>query len=582
MAEWAWTYHDYNPKQEKLREALSTLGKLRPGADPARGRAMIATSPLSNLAAVLFGLALTLSCRAEVSADDRAARESDAPEAAAALPADARAVTQHVISSPTGDLRYEATAAALTLKDGKGRPSSRIFYIAYVREGSEPRPLTFVFNGGPGAASAYLHLGAMGPRRVVLEENGAVPPPPVRLTDNAQSWLTFTDLVFVDPPGTGYSRLLDEKGTGENKVKKQSGGKTPAWGIEEDAEILGAFIRRYLTQEQRWASPVFLAGESYGGFRVSLLSERLFADEGIAPSGLVLISPVLDFALLRGGDQVLLRWCALLPTYAAVASHHGLGVELELDTNDPRNALREIEEYAVGDLLMAISSGMPQDAERRREMLERLAAYTGLPGPEIRRHRARIPASRFAKVLLADSERLVSLYDGSLTEIDPQPAAARIGRDLYLERLGTALTAGFHVHVRETLEFESDLPYRLLNVQVSEAWNWDSGIRGSQGFAEVRGDLRRALSLNPAMQVLVLHGVHDLVTPYFASALSLSQMELDSQLKPNLRLVLYPGGHMFYTRRESRERLREDAARFYREASDTSDVSPTAPASGRK
>jgi carboxypeptidase C (cathepsin A) len=216
---------------------------------------MIAASPPLNLAAVLLGSALTLSCHAEVSEDGCAACAGDTPEAAAALPADARAVTQHVLPSPTGDLRYEATAAALTLKDGKGRPSSRLFYIAYVREGNELRPLTFVFNGGPGAASAYLHLGAMGPRRVVLEEDGSVPPPPVRLTDNAQTWFPFTDLVFVDPPGTGYSRLLGDYSTGEKEAKKVHDGKIPAWGIEEDVEVLGAFIRRYLTQERGGLPP---------------------------------------------------------------------------------------------------------------------------------------------------------------------------------------------------------------------------------------------------------------------------------------------------------------------------------------
>jgi len=504
-----------------------------------------------------------------------------APETGAALPPDTRAVTRHALALDGGELPYRATAAALTLKDDLGRPRSRIFYIAYEREArSAPagpsgradatRPLTFVFNGGPGAASAYLHLGALGPKRIAFEADGAVPPPPVRLMDNAETWLPFTDLVFVDPPDTGYSRMLGDnrtaaantgKGTEEGEA---AGAKGSPFGIEEDAEILADFIRRYLTAEGRWGSPVFLAGESYGGFRVALLGERLHAEVGVAPSGLVLISPVLDFALIRGGEQVLLRWCALLPSYAAVAAYHGLGAPLELDDADPRAGLRAVEDYALQGLLTGLAAA-GSDAADRQDLYQRLAGYTGLTVAELRRHRARVPASRFAKALLADQRRLVSLYDGALTAIDPDPTAPWVYEDLFLERLGSALTAGFQVHVRDNLRLETDLPYRLLNDRVSKAWNWDSGVAGDQGFADVTGDLRRSLSLNPAMGILVVHGVHDLVTPYFASAVSLRQLGLDPALNANLRLAVYAGGHMFYGRQTSRERLRLDAMTFYRD-----------------
>lgn len=516
------------------------------------------------------------------SAESAEKAAAPAPETGAALPPDTRAVTRHALALDGGEIPYLATAAALTLKDDLGRPRSRIFYIAYEREGrSAPaeqdgradatRPLTFVFNGGPGAASAYLHLGAMGPKRIVFEADGAVPPPPVRLTDNTETWLPFTDLVFVDPPDTGYSRMLGENQaaaakTGAGKGEGEAAGaKGSPFGIEEDAEILADFIRRYLTEEGRWGSPVFLAGESYGGFRVALLGERLHDQVGVAPSGLVLISPVLDFALIRGGEQVLLRWCALLPSYAAVAAYHGLGTRLALDDTDPRAGLRAVEDYALHGMLTGLAGSGPDGAADQKALYERLAGYTGLAVTELRRHRARIPASRFAKALLAEQRRLVSLYDGALTAIDPDPAAPWIYSDLFLERLGSALTAGLQVHVRENLRLETDLPYRLLNDQVSKAWNWDSGVAGEQGFADVTGDLRRALSLNPAMGVLVVHGVHDLVTPYFASAISLRQLGLDPALDANLRLAVYAGGHMFYGRQTSRERLRLDAMDFYRE-----------------
>jgi carboxypeptidase C (cathepsin A) len=520
---------------------------------------------LDILRALALFVSLALGFSPSVVAGESAAAQAAARESEGALPADAHAFSEQVLQLPGGGVAYQATAAALTLKDDDGRPTSRIFYVAYRQEGEEVRPLTFVFNGGPGAASAYLHLGAIGPRRVVLGDDGSVPPPPVRLADNPQSWLPFTDLVFVDPPGTGFSRSLPQSKEDQQAAGEEDAEQAAPWGIEEDAKVLGDFIRRYLTAEERWSAPVFLAGESYGGFRAALLAERLYADEGIATSGLVLISPVLDFALIRGGDQALLRWSALLPTYAAVASHHGLGPALDLSAADPRAALEAVERYALDDLLAGLSRGLPSEAQQAEGLLQRLADYTGLPMEELRRHRGRVPASRFAKVLLAGKERLVSLYDGSLIQIDDRPATSHAGRDIYLDRLGTTLTAGFHVHLRETLGFQTDLPYRLLNREVSREWNWDSGIRGSQGFASALGDLRRALSLNPAMGVLILHGVHDLVTPYFASAIGLGHMRLDPAIESNARLIVYPGGHMFYARRDSRERLLKDAVDFYRE-----------------
>ena len=225
----------------------------------------------------------------------------------------------------------------------------QIFYVAYLAEQKEkhPRPLTFVFNGGPGAASAYLHLGGLGPRRVAFNADGTVAPMPAKILDNPKSWLAFTDLVFVDPVGTGYSRVI-KHGSSDKKTNKKipetaSAGKSSsqadAWGVVEDTESLARFIRSYLTAENRWLSPIYLTGESYGGFRVARLSKRLQTSFGIAPSGLLLVSPVLDFGFLRGDKRSLWPWVVLLPSYAAVAAIHGRSTEITYNRNEARTSL---------------------------------------------------------------------------------------------------------------------------------------------------------------------------------------------------------------------------------------------------
>lgn len=504
---------------------------------------------------ILFLLALC-ALTPTATANEAAGAGCAEPAAHKALPADARAETAHRLPLPEGPLHYRTTAAATTLEDDAGCPKAQVFFIAYRLDADTAdaaRPITFVFNGGPGAASAYLHLGALGPRRLVLAADGGVPPPPATLANNAESWLPFTDLVFVDPPGTGYSRSLHAGDDGDG----------PPWGVDEDIRLLAQFIADHLTRSERWSSPVFLAGESYGGFRMPLLAERLARQEGVAVSGLVLISPVLDFSMILGGDDALLRWAGLLPSYAAVATHHGRGAGLALDDSDPRRALDGVEDFALDTLLSGLARGDAAPADEWRALLQRLADYTGLPLEELGRRQGRIEAGRFAKRLLADRGLILSAYDGRLTAVDPDPASARADAGLYLDRIGSAFTAALHTEMRDTLAFETELPYRTLNREVAKEWNWASGIDGPQGFASALDALRRAFSLNPEMRVLVTHGVHDLVTPYFASAISLTQMALHPSLQDQLHLAVYPGGHMFYSRGLSRRRLQADARNLY-------------------
>jgi len=481
-----------------------------------------------------------------------------------------RSVTRHSLKLDSGEMAYTATAASVTVKDKQAGPIGRIFYIAYTARAADnaSRPLTFVFNGGPGAASAYLHLGAMGPRRVLFNPDGTVPPTPARMADNAKSWLAFTDLVFVDPIGTGYSRAIPSdsgQAPATDAARKSmppdnSSDAADVWGVAEDAETLARFIRTYLTVEERWLSPLFLAGESYGGFRAARLSILLQSQFGIAPSGLVLISPALDFGMLRGDERSLWPWVVLLPSYAAVAAVHGGDHDPAVDKNgfSSRSVPAEAEHFALSGYLSGLASGLFS-----RDWMDQTRRFTGLGPDVLQRWRGRIPPALYVKQLPADQHRVLSLYDGSIAMIDPNPTRQFAGGDLYLSRLKAPLTAAFNDYVRNSLDFQTDLPYLLLNADVFKAWNWRSGIQGQQGFAEAVADLKQAMTLNPGMHTMIVHGVYDLVTPYFASEIAIRQMDLHPEIRCNIQLKVYRGGHMPYLKSQVLDRLFSDAGRFY-------------------
>ncbi|MDV6344494.1 S10 family serine carboxypeptidase-like protein [Nitrosomonas sp. Is37] len=481
-----------------------------------------------------------------------------------------RSITSHTFTAGGVKFDYTATAASITVYDKRSKPIGQIFYVAYTREqqGGCPRPLTFVFNGGPGAASAYLHLGALGPQRVVFNPDGTVPPMPARIVDNPRSWLAFTDLVFVDPIGTGYSREVrhDESSKKDDEVRRKpesSGNTSPqakAWGVEEDTVSLSRFIRTYLTEENRWLSSIYLVGESYGGFRVARLSKRLQSKFGIAPTGLILISPALDFSFILSDERNLWPWVSLLPSYAAVAAVHERSNKINYRASDPRSSLAEVERVASSDYLRGLATGSFE-----QDLLEQISRLIGLDKDILLRGMGRVPSARFAKALLAHQRRVLTLYDGSITLIDPEPATSLLtGSDFYLQRLNAPLTAAFNNYVRDRLNFKTDIPFLLLNEEVSESWNWRSGIRGQQGFAEALSDLKEAMNLNPAMRTQIVHGVFDLVTPYYASEMMIKQMALDPLISNNIKLKVYHGGHMPYLHQKTLDSLFEDALQFYK------------------
>ncbi len=459
--------------------------------------------------------------------------------------------TDHSIDIGGRALEYRAKAGTLSLLSGEGEVTAKIFHVGYSvlpqgRRAPDPaRPITFVFNGGPGAASAYLHLGGLGPRIIATAADGNFLPPPQRLEDNPSTWLDTTDLVFVDPVGTGYSREAPGQET------------RSFWGVKQDAMWMGAFIRLYLAEEGRTASPVFLAGESYGGFRVALLARTLQEDVGLSPSGVVLISPALEFALVRPDEFQPLHWALELPSLAAVRLN-GEGVA----GRELRERLADIERYALGDYLVALVSGLEQGG---RAASRRVAEITGLPLELVQRNFARIPTMLFAKEFARARGNVLSFYDGAIETGDIAPDSFRLGGpDPVLDRSVPVLTSAFVNYVRDELKFRTDLSYRMLNHEVSG--NWDYGTSPThQGYVGVMSDLQQARSLNPALEVLIVNGYTDLVTPYMTSAYLVSQLPSVPGARP-IRVETLEGGHMMYFRPESRPALKKLVSELYRPA----------------
>lgn len=476
--------------------------------------------------------------------------------------------TEHTLVLPDRSLRYTASAEWQTLFE-REKPVAEMFHVAYVAETETPapRPLTFVFNGGPGAASAYLHMGALGPRRIHFGANGSLPKPPVRLVDNLESWLSFTDLVFIDPIGTGFSRSSPpdkeaQKESGEKKAEaKEPPRETEFWEVDRDLNALGEFIQRFLSRHKRWLSPIFIAGESYGGFRVAKLARKLQQDFGVGLSGAILISPALEFSLFYGSDYNLTAWATVVPSYAAAAAHHNRvpGAAGNLQAH-----LAAAEQFARRTLIPLLAMGDAFSEEERQAAYQEFAALIGLPVELVERHAARIDIGLFARELLRDQKRIVGLYDASIVAIDPFPDRLLYeGTDPTLDGLDRLFAGAINSHLRDTLGVETDLSYHLLNLETFKAWKFDPTGELKQGFIGAVDDLRVGMTLNPYMQVYITHGFFDLVTPYFASNHLANLMKLDPELRPNLTLKHYRGGHMFYSWDDSRQEWFGEMKAFY-------------------
>lgn len=451
------------------------------------------------------------------------------------LPADSR--TEHVLDLGRERLAYTALAGTLPLKDQNGELSAAVFYTAYTLSGAEApsRPLTFAFNGGPGAASVYLHLGLVGP--TVLEFGPKPDGSEAQLRPNPDTWLKFTDLVLIDPVGSGWSRAAKADGAGA------------FWGVRQDAQALAKVIALYVARNNRTASPKYLLGESYGGFRAAKVAQALKNEQGIVANGIVMVSPFLDGALTFGGRSPLVA-ALQLPALAAA--------ELDATNSFSEEALRAAERFAMTDYLTTLA-GRPPSAEAGRGFYAQVAALTGLPLEVVVRARGFV-RDAYVQHARAARKQVVSAYDATFAVPDPYPeSTTREGGDPVLDGFTQALGGAFVGYARENLGFKTDMTFHLLNREVSGKWDWGGGGRSR---ASASHELRELLAFTPTFRVLVAHGRSDIVTPYGASRYVLDH--LPEFTYPRTKLVLYKGGHMFYFDREARAAFTAEAASFYR------------------
>jgi len=451
-------------------------------------------------------------------------------------------VTQHQM----GKLKYTATTGMLPLKDEFGETEAGIFFMAYTKDGVEnlgERPVMFTFNGGPGSSSVWLHLGAVGPKRVEMQPDGDMPAPPFRLVDNPQTWLEHADLVFIDPVGTGFSRPA-----------KKDGGKK-YWSLEGDIESIGEFIRLYLSRYQRWSSPLYLVGESYGTTRAAGLAGHLIG-KGIALNGIVLVSSILNFQtarFTRGND---LPYSLFLPTYTATAWYHrALPGRRTLSA-----ALKEAEAFAGGDYVLALAKGDAMTAKERKTTINKLVKLTGLSADYIDSCDLRIQIHRFCKELLRKDKRTVGRLDSRFKGIDGNAATENPDHDPSMTAIMPPYTAMMNDYLRRDLGWESDVPYYVFNP--GELWkNWSYGDAGA-GYPDTSEALRAAMSKNPFMRVFIASGFYDLATPYFATEYTINHLGLDPSLRQNIETKYYEAGHMMYIDEDCLGELKRDVAAF--------------------
>jgi carboxypeptidase C (cathepsin A) len=444
-------------------------------------------------------------------------------------------------------LRYEATAGTLAIKDDDGKPQASFFFVAYrvLGKDSAKRPVTFVFNGGPGAASVFLHLGTVGPMRLNNSPLGDPGPPPHGLVENQETWLDATDLVFIDPVGTGFSRPAEGVSTKE------------FYGVEQDISSVANFIRLYLTRYERWSSPKFLAGESYGTTRAAGLSLYLEDHFGMDLNGIVLISTVLNFQAIEDDEGNDLPFALFLPSYTAIAAyHHRLAGDLQ---SAPDQAIAASQHWATTDYMTALTKGNSLTADERDAVARTLSRYTGLPVDFILKSRLRIGPSAFRKHLLNDEEKIIGRYDARLTAPDPTPATDELSQDPSDSLYGPAYVTVFNDYVRRELKYETDVAFRDL----APVFPWDFSERGQEmGYLYVADRLREAMLENPHLQVLVAAGHYDLATPFASVDYTISHLDLGNQISSRITEKYYSSGHMIYHVGSERQKLRADVGTF--------------------
>jgi len=491
----------------------------------------------------------------EAAADTKPAeaKPADAKAAPEAPPKEESSVTDHTIRIGGQTIPYKATASTTLLKNDKAEPTALIYSTAYTRsdvKDPSQRPIAFIYNGGPGSASIWLHMGAFGPRRVVTENAAATPPAPFKIVDNDESLLDKTDMVFIDPVGTGFSRAV---GKAQDK---------DFWGVDQDVKSLAQFITTYVSRNNRWNSPKFLIGESYGTFRSVALGNYLQSTDGMSINGIVLISSVLDMGTLSfspGDDR---SYMFYVPTYAAVAWYY----KLLKDRPDDLNAfLADARQFASTDYASALMKGSRLSDAEKADVAKKLARFTGLSEDYLIRADLRVELHQFEAELQRSRGLTIGRYDARFSGPTYDRLTEFAEFDPSFTGILGAFTAAFNSYVREDLKYAPDREYKTLPDEPGNAWDWKHHQGGGSffpGAPNVEGDLARELIENPHLQVQVENGFFDMATPFFATEYTMDHVLLPGSIRDRIHLQYYSAGHMMYLHEEDLVKLKSNIAGF--------------------
>ncbi len=519
-----------------LGAGLGSLVTDRPGTDrPGTGR--------------LGTGRLTTQAEAREVADRPVSEDAD-------VTATAAVVTRHSGIFNGTRVDYIATAGRSPLAGLDGQVAAQVFFVASTRTDAAPgsRPVTFAVNGGPGAGTAWLHLGALGPQKVSMRPDGTPPPPPARLEDNHLSPLDKSDLVFVDTPGTGYSRVADEAA------------KRRLFDVQGDIDALVTFIKSYLSANGRWGSPIYLFGESYGGTRVAGLSDAL-VQQGVPVSGVILLSAALDFLLLNASMMNDLPYVMLIPSYAAVAAFHG-----RLAPSLPRDVptlIRTAQDWALGDYSRALTQAELLSSENRARAVDGLIGFTGLSRQVVEQADLRVSVPTFMNALLADQHLVTGRVDGRLTGPQPLNAVQEPWYDPAMGALTPAYSAAAEQYMTGTLNYRSSIPYRMYSRDVDTRFVMAEAQQddGAGGYPQTLTSLQSAIVKNPSLRVLVMGGIYDLASPFWSTEYEVAHMRLPPDYARNVTIARLTSGHMAYNDAEGAREMSAAVSRFLKNTS---------------